>query len=45
MSSLRWCFTINNPGDFRVAFVPAQMEFLVWQLERGEAGTVHIQGM
>lgn len=45
MSCTRWCFTINNPGDYIVPFDPVQMEYLVWQRERGEAaGTEHIQG-
>lgn len=42
--SKRWCFTVNNPGAYRPAFSD-DMDYMVWQLERGEAGgTEHIQG-
>lgn len=47
-----WCFTINNPTDderhmfqnFPMAGLPRGVEFLVYQEERGEEGTVHFQG-
>lgn len=44
MSSARWCFTVNNPGEYRPHFDGAAMHYLVFQLERGENGTPHIQG-
>lgn len=54
----RWCFTVNNPGDWAphvaapaVAAAAAaapeaddDIAYMVWQTERGEQGTVHIQG-
>jgi len=40
----RVVFTINNPGAFRPIFHPGKMAYLVWQLERGEQGTEHVQG-
>ncbi|AXH75335.1 MAG: putative viral replication protein [Cressdnaviricota sp.] len=40
----RWCFTVNNPGTFRPAWVPDQMSYMIYQLEKGEAGTPHLQG-
>jgi len=39
------CVTLNNP-DFPAAdltFDPAHVSYAVWQLERGENGTLHIQ--
>ena len=45
MSSRGWCFTLNNP-----AFSPGDLplhgkeRYVVWQLEKGEQGTTHIQG-
>ena len=42
--SKRWCFTVNNPDEWRPVWNPITMDYLVWQLERGEAGTVHVQG-
>jgi len=44
MSSKRWCFTLNHPGEYRPPYTPLSIDYLVWQLERGEAGTDHIQG-
>lgn len=43
-SSTRWCFTVNNPGEWRPAYDVVAMKFLVYQLERGAVGTLHIQG-
>lgn len=40
----RWCFTVNNPGEWRPAFDGAQMDYLCYELERGEQGTEHVQG-
>jgi len=40
----RVVFTINNPGDYRPVFDESKMAYLIWQLERGKQGTVHIQG-
>lgn len=42
--SKRWCFTVNNPGEWRPAWQPGKMVNLVWQVETGENGTQHIQG-
>jgi len=38
-----WCFTVNNPEDVGA---PQQWpyEYLVYQLEKGESGTPHLQG-
>lgn len=38
-----WCFTYNNP-DEQLSFHPAVVVYAVWQLERGEHGTLHYQG-
>lgn len=43
-SSARWVFTVNNPGEYRPRWDPVAMKYLVFQLERGEEGTLHIQG-
>jgi len=40
----RVVFTINNPGEERPIFNEEKMAYLVWQLERGANGTLHIQG-
>nr|WCR62234.1 MAG: replication associated protein [ssDNA virus sp.] len=42
-----WCFTLNNPteeerGSLKV--LPRGIAYLIWQEERGENGTVHLQG-
>lgn len=46
MSKARnWCFTVNNPES--QLFVPTlsnKIQFVVWQLEKGESGTPHYQG-
>ncbi len=40
-----WTFVINNPGpEERNLFDTIECKFCVWQLERGELGTLHIQG-
>lgn len=43
-----WCFTINNPtADEKAALsagLPAGVDYLVFQLERGAEGTPHYQG-
>lgn len=41
--SSNWMFTINNPS---ANDIPKQWgtKFAVWQLERGEQGTLHLQG-
>lgn len=40
-----WCFTINNPS-FPTSDLPRPdaARYIVWQRERGEQGTVHLQG-
>lgn len=38
-----WVFTLNNPpDDFKIN--ESDCKYAVWQLERGEGGTPHIQG-
>lgn len=38
-----FCFTTNNPGDYRPEFSD-KMNYLIYQLEEGESGTPHLQG-
>jgi len=38
-----WVFTTNNPQEQHV-FDSDSVQFAVWQLERGEQGTLHFQG-
>lgn len=40
----RWCFTLNNPGDFRPKYDADHVRYMVYQLEAGENGTPHLQG-
>lgn len=42
--SARWVFTINNPGVYLPPWDVTAMAYMVWQVERGENGTTHIQG-
>lgn len=42
--SARWVFTVNNPGQWRPTWDVTAMAYMVWQVERGENGTTHIQG-
>lgn len=42
IQSKRWTFTINNPGAYEPPHQGAA--YIVWQTERGEQGTVHLQG-
>lgn len=39
-----WCFTLNNPGDSRVAFDPKIVQYVCYQLEEGLSKTPHYQG-
>lgn len=39
-----WCFTINNPTEVDDPQQWGDYAYLVWQKERGEQGTVHLQG-
>lgn len=43
--SRRWCFTLNNPvpGD-REDVLGWNANYIVFQLEKGEEGTLHYQG-
>lgn len=41
---LRFCFTLNNPGDFRPTYDAAHMAYMIFSLEKGESGTPHLQG-
>lgn len=43
MSSRAWCFTINNPKD-DTSPQTWNYEYLVYQKEKGESGTEHLQG-
>lgn len=40
----RYCFTINNPGDYRPTFDEDHMAYMIFSLEKGESGTPHLQG-
>lgn len=42
MTSFYWCFTINNPTA-ELTF-DGRVSYAVWQKERGENGTEHLQG-
>ena len=43
--SPRWCWTLNNPGDWRPSLETLpQIEYAIYQLEQGAAGTQHLQG-
>jgi len=51
MSRIRsrcYCFTVNNPSEDEVlvpqSWDPSSYNYLVYQLERGEEGTSHLQG-
>ena len=44
-----WCFTINNPSAkesclFLLDGIPIWCSYCVWQIEKGEEGTKHVQG-
>lgn len=39
-----WCFTVNNPVEPYLSFDSTHVQCLVYQLERGESGTPHLQG-
>jgi len=41
--NLYWCFTWNNPLAKKLA-LPGGATYLVWQVEKGENGTCHLQG-
>lgn len=40
----RWCFTLNNPGEFRPNLEEG-IRYLLYQLEEGANGTPHLQGV
>jgi len=42
--SARYVFTVNNPGEYKPRWDVVAMKYLVYQVERGESGTLHIQG-
>lgn len=50
MAKRNWCFTLNNPTEEDVERLTAgcsdanSVGYAVWQRERGENGTVHLQG-
>lgn len=39
-----WCFTINNPMDDQLPKTWPGVSYCVWQLEKGDLGTPHLQG-
>jgi len=39
--SKRWLITLNNPAGYTPTFKADVMDYMVWQLERGEQGTEH----
>lgn len=39
----RWCFTLNNPGNFRPCDLSC-VNYMIFQLEKGKEGTPHLQG-
>lgn len=40
-----WCFTLNNPKEGEVVYLPHQMTYLIAGLERApQTGTEHVQG-
>lgn len=43
----QWVFTLNNPDKQVETDDPQRLDYryLVWQLERGDSGTPHLQGM
>lgn len=40
----RWVFTTNNPVDEDAPQLEDDFRYIVWQAERGEEGTMHLQG-
>lgn len=43
MAARNWCFTLNNPTTTTLPFDDS-VQYAVWQKERGENGTEHLQG-
>lgn len=45
MAVRAWCFTINNPAFPACDLpIPDHARYISWQREKGDAGTVHLQG-
>lgn len=44
MQSFHWCFTHNNPRDIKIPGTWPGTKYVVWQLEKGENLTPHLQG-
>lgn len=50
MGARNWCWTLNNPNDETEDILRVQLggdgavRYAIWQLERGESGTRHLQG-
>jgi len=48
LQSERWCFTVNNPGEWRPDWESLRDDweaaYMIYQLERGAQGTPHLQG-
>ena len=46
MGSRNWCFTINNPNldDYPESWSLNHLKTVLYQVETGEAGTIHLQG-
>ena len=46
MTSRNWCFTLNNPvPEDKDIFLTASCKFVKFQLEQGDSGTPHFQGL
>lgn len=39
-----WLFTINNPTSNEIPKTWSQVKYCIWQLEKGDEGTPHLQG-
>jgi len=44
MANRSYCFTFNNPGDFFSIPEHEDVRYVIFQKEKGESGTIHIQG-
>jgi len=42
--SVNWVFTLNNPTDNQLPTTWPDIRYCVWQVEKGENGTTHLQG-
>ena len=44
MKSRNWVFTLNNPEDNQQWMSNSKIKLIIFQLEKGESGTLHLQG-